>query len=190
MVKLRCRPLTLSLVLLWAAAALSQAGLPQTKPKAPAKAPAADPPVVDLKGFRAILDRHRGRPLVVSFWATWCEPCRDEYPLLNELARQYTPQGLVVLGISLDEDAEITLVRHFLARYKPVFPNYRIRPGNEEEFAKVVDPKWRGAIPATFFYSRDGRELAQLIGEHPRAEFERAIRAVLGTATPSGSPND
>lgn len=109
--------------------------------------------------------------------------------MLNELARQYTPQGLVVLGISLDEDAEITLVRHFLARYKPVFPNYRIRPGNAEEFANAVDPKWRGAIPATFFYSRDGRELGQLIGEHSRAEFERAIRAVLGTATPSGSPH-
>jgi thiol-disulfide isomerase/thioredoxin len=145
--------------------------------------------VVDLKGFRALLERNRGRPLVVTFWATWCEPCRDEYPMLNELVRQYLPQGLVVLGISLDEDAEITLVHHFLARNKPVFPNYRLGPGNPEEFANAVDPKWRGAIPATFFYSRDGRELAQLIGEHTRAEYERAIRVVLGAATPSGSPN-
>ncbi len=188
MAKLRRIPLTVPLVLLCTAAALCLAAPPQTKPKAPAKAPAADPAVIDLKGFRALIERHRGQPLVVSFWATWCEPCRDEYPMLNELARQYAPQGLVVLGISLDEDAEITLVRHFLARNKPVFSNYRKRPGNQEEFVNAVNPKWSGAIPATFFYSRDGRELTHLVGEHTRAEFERAIRAVLETVTQSGPP--
>ena len=174
-------------LLLCAAASLCLAAPPpQSKPKAPAQARVADPAVIDQQGFRALLERHRGKPLLVNFWATWCEPCREEYPRLNELARQYAPQGLVVLGISLDEDAEITLVRSFLARYTPVFPNYRKRPGNEEAFINSVDPKWSGAIPATFFYARDGRQLARLVGEHSRAEFERAIRAVLETGTKSG----
>ncbi len=175
-------------ILLCAAAALGLAAAPQSKPKAPAKAPVADPAVIDQQGFRELLERYRGKPVVVSFWATWCEPCREEYPMLNELARQYAPQGLVVLGISLDEDSEITLVRHFLARYKPVFPNYRKRPGSEEAFAHGVNPKWNGAIPATFFYSRDARQQTQLIGEHTRAEFERAFRAVLEAGAKSGLP--
>lgn len=175
-------------ILLCAAAALGLAASPQSKPKAPAKAPMADPAVIDQQGFRELLERHRGEPLVVTFWATWCEPCREGYPMLNELARQYAPQGLVVLGISLDEDSEITLVRHFLARYKPAFPNYRKRPGNEEAFAHAVNPKWNGAIPATFFYSRDARQQALLVGEHTRAEFERAIRAVLEAGAKNGSP--
>ncbi|MBI3670293.1 MAG: TlpA family protein disulfide reductase, partial [Acidobacteria bacterium] len=112
-------------------------------------------------------------------WATWCEPCREEYPLLNDLARKYAPQGLNVVGISLDDDGEITLVRHFLAQHHPVFPNYRKRPGNEEAFINSVNPKWSGAIPATFFYARDGRELGHLVGETPREDYEKAIRALL-----------
>jgi thiol-disulfide isomerase/thioredoxin len=116
---------------------------------------------------------------MVYFWATWCEPCREEYPMLVEVARQYAPKGLVVFGISLDEDAEVTLARRFLERNRPDFPNYRKRPGNEEAFINAVDPKWTGAIPATFFYSRAGREVGRLIGEHKREEFERAIQALL-----------
>ena len=106
------------LLLLCAAAALGYAAVPQQKPeaKSPAAAPPADPALIDRQGYRDLLARYRGKPLVVNFWATWCEPCRDEYPALNELARKYAPQGLVVIGISLDDDGEITLVRHFWPR--------------------------------------------------------------------------
>jgi thiol-disulfide isomerase/thioredoxin len=158
---------------------------PQSKPKAPAKAPAADPALIDQKGFRELLERYRGKPLLVNFWATWCQPCHTEYPMINELARQYAPRGLVVLGISFDEDAEINLVRHFLERNRPIFHNYRKRPGEEMAFARSVNPRWNGTIPATFFYSRDGRELAHFIGTRSRAEFEIAIREALETKTNS-----
>ena len=107
--------------------------------------------------------------------------------MVNDLARQYAPQGLVVLGISLDDDAEINLVRHFLERNKPVFPNFRKRPGNEEAFVHAVSPKWSGSIPATFFYARDGRQFSRFVGTHSREEFEKAIRALLDSA-PQSSP--
>ena len=74
-----------------------------------------DPEIITLDGYRRLLAAHRGKPLLVSFWATWCEPCRDEYPLINELVKQYAPQGLTAIGVSLDDDAEMHLVRHFLA---------------------------------------------------------------------------
>ena len=177
-----------SWILFCAAASHCLAAPPQSKTKSPAKTPAADPAVIDQQGFRELLKRYRGKPLLVNFWATWCQPCHEEYPMINELARQYAPQGLVVLGISFDEDAEITLVRHFLARHKPVFLNYRKRPGNEEAFLKAVHPKWSGTLPATFFFSRDGRERTHLTGPHSRAEFENAIRAVLETGAGTDSP--
>ena len=177
------------LLLLCAAAALGYAAAPQQKPEARSPAaPPADPSLIDRQGYRDLLARYRGKPLVVNFWATWCEPCRDEYPALNELARKYAPQGLVVVGISLDDDGEITLVRHFLAQNKPVFTNYRKRPGKEEEFINAVNPRWSGAIPATFFYARDGRELGHLIGEHSREEFETAIRALLDSTPKAAAP--
>jgi thiol-disulfide isomerase/thioredoxin len=139
----------------------------------------ADPQVIDPQGLAKILAKYRGKPLLVNFWATWCEPCRDEYPLLNELAKKYAPQGLQVVGISLDDDGEMILVRRFLARYKPVFPNFRKPPGKEKEFIGVVNQKWNGSIPASFFYARDGRQLGQIIGEGKRDIFEAAIHAVL-----------
>ncbi len=188
-----------SFALLLAAAAFSLAVLPprmaaqQPRAKAPAASPVADPRVIDRQDFRELLEKHRGKPLMVNFWATWCEPCRTEYPTVVELARQYAPRGLVVIGISLDEDSEIDLVRHFLAKNRPGFTNYRKRPGNEEAFINAVNPRWNGAIPATFFYARDSRERMHLIGEQSRKDFETAIRALFetegNTGTKSASPS-
>ena len=52
-----------------------------------ARAP-RDPQLIDAQGFQKLLQRYHGKPLLINFWATWCEPCRDEYPMLNELAKQ------------------------------------------------------------------------------------------------------
>src|SRR6202007_19007 len=112
-------------------AAFSAAGAPQ------AKAP-SDPKVIDAQGYQKIVQQHRGKPLLMTFWATWCEPCRDEYPMLNELAKQYGPKGLQVVGVSMDDDGDLILMRRFLARYKPVFTNYRKTAGAEAEFRQSV----------------------------------------------------
>src|SRR5438445_1521345 len=159
-----------AILVLLLAAAIGRPSLAQERPKSspaakpPSTKPIADPALIDQQGYQDILGKYRGKPLLVNFWATWCEPCREEYPMINDLARQYAPQGLIVVGISLDDDGEITLMRHFLARNKPVFPNYRKRPGSEEVFINAVNPKCNGAIPATFFYGRDGGEGGQLGG--------------------------
>lgn len=146
-----------------------------------------DPPLVDLAGYKAALAKYKGQPTLVNFWATWCEPCRYEYPMLVELARQYAPQGLVVIGVSFDDDADMNLVRHFLARNRPGFPNFREKPGgNEAAFVHGVDPAWNGSLPATLFYFRDGRRAGLFIGTRSRQVFEQAIRNLLATS-PSGS---
>ena len=143
--------------------------------------PPHDPEVIDAQGFQKVLEKYRGKSLVVTFWATWCEPCRDEYPLLNELAKQYLPRGLHVVGINLDDDGDIILMRRFLARYKPIFPNYRKRKGDEATFNQSVLPGWNGALPATFFYAADGRQVGHVLGEGNRATYEAAIQALLAS---------
>jgi thiol-disulfide isomerase/thioredoxin len=153
------------------------------------KAP-ADPEVIDGAGFQKILEQYHGKNVVVTFWATWCEPCRDEYPMLNELAKQYAPQGLHVVGINLDDDGDIILMRRFLARYKPIFPNYRKKKGDEESFNQSVLRGWNGALPATFFYAKDGRQIGHVLGEGTRATYETTIRALLASgAGTTAAPN-
>lgn len=144
-----------------------------------------DPGILEAQNYQKLIEKHRGKPVLVNFWATWCEPCRDEYPMANELARVYERQGLVVIGISLDEDIDINLVRRFIERYKPVFPNYRKKPGKDAEFFQYVDAQWRGTIPATFFYGRDGKLAARLMGSAPRLEFEKIIQPLLSAPPPA-----
>jgi thiol-disulfide isomerase/thioredoxin len=153
-------------------------------PKAPKTARPPDPKMIDLQGYQALLEQYHGKPLLVNFWATWCEPCRDEYPMLNELAKQYAPQGLKVVGVSLDDDGDLILMRRFLARYKPIFPNFRKKPGEEGEFRQfreAVLPGWTGSLPVTIFYGRDGRQAEHMLGERTRDKYEAVIRELLAS---------
>jgi len=143
----------------------------------------ADPQLIDAQGYLKLVQQYRGKPLLVTFWATWCEPCRDEYPMLNELAKQYASQGLKVVGVNLDDEGDLIMMRRFIARYKPVFPNYRKKPGEEGPFRDAVLPGWNGSLPASFFYAKDGRQVGQFIGERKREEYEGAIRSLLSAGS-------
>lgn len=152
---------------------------------APQAKRAGDPQVIDAAGYQKLVDGYRGQPLLVAFWAAWCEPCRDEYPMLNELAKQYSPQGLRVVGINLDDDGDLILTRRFLARYQPVFPNYRLKGGSGmSAFTQKVHPQWTGAIPASFLYAPDGRQVGQVLGASSREAYEAALRRVLSRSAP------
>jgi thiol-disulfide isomerase/thioredoxin len=158
----------------------------QTSPaKQPARAAVSattDLPLIDLSGYNKAREKYHGKPLLVTFWATWCEPCRDEFPTLVALAEQYKPQGLSVFGVSLDDNADMNLVRHFLAQFKPGFPNFRQNPQIDvDEFYRGVNPNWQGSMPETIFYGRDGRIAQHFTAEQTRATFEQAIHAILGT---------
>ncbi|MGA3177350.1 MAG: TlpA disulfide reductase family protein [Candidatus Acidiferrum sp.] len=138
-----------------------------------------DPELIDAQGYQKILQQYKGKPLLVNFWATWCEPCRDEYPMLNELAKQYAPKGLQVVGVNFDQDGDLILMRRFLARNKPIFPNYRKKKGEEEAFSEAVMPGYNGGLPATFFYARDGRQVGHVFGAGDHDTYDAAIRSLL-----------
>ena len=139
-----------------------------------------DPELIDAQGYVKLVQQYRGKQLLVTFWATWCEPCRHEYPMLNELAKQYAPQGLKVVGVNLDDDGDLILMRRFVARYKPIFPNYRKKPGAEEPFRQAVLSGWTGSLPISVFYGKDGRQAGNFVGERNREAYEGAIRSLLG----------
>src|SRR6202158_3465099 len=151
--------------------------------QAPKGTATRDPELIDAQGYQKLVEQYRGKPLLVNFWATWCEPCRHEYPTLNELAKQYAPQGLKLVGVSLDDDGDLILMRRFLARYKPIFPNYRKKAGGEELFRQAVLPGWSGALPASFWYAKDGQQIGHVFGEGTRDTYEAAIRTLLNSGS-------
>jgi thiol-disulfide isomerase/thioredoxin len=109
-------------------------------------APALKLPLVG--GGEQDLASYRGRPVLLSFWATWCEPCRAEMPVFERAQQQYRDQGLVVLGVNFQErDPEIVA---FLSEIGVTFPSLVDQTGE-------VSRQWRATgLPTTFLIDRQG----------------------------------
>ncbi|HKD49805.1 MAG TPA: TlpA disulfide reductase family protein [Candidatus Acidoferrum sp.] len=153
-------------------------------PQTPKKVAPRDPELIDAQAYQKLVQQYRGKPLLVNFWATWCEPCRDEYPMLNELAKLYAPKGLKVVGINMDQDGDLILMRRFIARYKPIFPNYRRNQTEPEEpFRLAVLPGWSGSLPISIFYGKDGQPVGSFVGEKNREAYEGAIHSLLNSGS-------
>ena len=145
---------------------------------------AADAPRVageiDAKGLARAIARENGKVVLVNFWATWCVPCREEFPDLVRLEKDYRDRGLSVLGVSTDFDKQLPAVEKFLAKNRPEFPNYHKKSGgDDQEFIEAVDAKWGGELPFSVVYGPDGKKARVLSGKQSYADFERAVRALL-----------
>ncbi|MGH7787845.1 MAG: TlpA disulfide reductase family protein [Candidatus Binatia bacterium] len=116
--------------------------------------------------------------VLVNVWATWCIPCREEFPDLMRLRRAYADQGLKVLFVSGDFSTERAAAAAFLTEQGVDFPTY-IKTGDDMQFINAVDPQWSGALPATFIYDRSGTRRHALLGKSSYAQFEEKVRDVL-----------
>jgi thiol-disulfide isomerase/thioredoxin len=148
------------------------------------KNPSEPPPprgVVNLDedGFQQLRARQRGRVLLVNFWATWCEPCREEFPDLVRLYNTYRSQGLSVLAISMDEPESVSAIEQFLKSQGASFGSYRQNFKDFEVLVNSINPQWGGGIPATFLFDREGRLVDSWQGATTFDEFERAVKPLL-----------
>jgi cytochrome c biogenesis protein CcmG, thiol:disulfide interchange protein DsbE len=172
-------------VVLPAGAALLDLGRPATRleprtppPSAPTAARAYPPgtpapplALPGLDGGRVDLAALRGRPVVVNFWATWCEPCVREFPLLRAAAGAHRPDRLAVVGVlSGDRPAA---ARAFVRRQQATWP-VALDPSSATAAA------W-GAVglPHTFFLRPDGTLASHQLGELTQASLDRQLAGIL-----------
>src|SRR5262249_55570864 len=80
--------------------------------------------VVKNKEFLKALEAHRGKVVLVDFWATWCAPCKAKFPKVVHLHEQYRDKGLVCVSVSLDEPGKESRALEFLQEQHAAFPNY------------------------------------------------------------------
>ncbi len=143
--------------------------------------PSAAVRVITANELAALLKRDGSRPLLVNLWATWCDPCREEFPDLVKIDSDFRAQGLETIAISLDDLTELkTGVPSFLRQMKARMPIYLLNVADPEPSIKLVDPQWSGALPGTVLYNGKGEIVFKHFGRFNTTELRTAIETLVG----------
>jgi thiol-disulfide isomerase/thioredoxin len=135
----------------------------------------------DLEGKDTSLGDYNGKVVLVNFWATWCDPCREEIPWLIDMQRKYADKGFTVLGIAMDEEGKKVVApyvsnEHFDVNSQKLTMNYPIVIGNDD-----IAEKFGGLLgyPTSVLISRDGKQVKRITGIISEAEMSQAIESLL-----------
>jgi thiol-disulfide isomerase/thioredoxin len=124
----------------------------------------------------------KGRVVLVNFWATWCEPCREEMPALTAAAKGFSSKDLAVALVSTDSLKKTADVQKFLAQTKVPFVCWQAKSSDPQRFIEAVDKTWNGAVPYTLLYDRKGELAARLLGPQTERSFTEAVRKALAAS--------
>ena len=133
--------------------------------------PAPDFTRPDANGAAVQLSHYRGKVVLLDFWATWCHGCKTEIPWYQEFSRKYGKDGLVVIGVSMD-DGGWNVVKPFLKEKQMTYP---VVIGNDA-LGKLYG---LSEMPLTLLIDRSGRIALSHAGVVDRDAFERALRDLL-----------
>lgn len=124
------------------------------------------------------LSAYKGKVVYVDFWASWCGPCRQSFPWMNELHEQKAEQGLVVIGVNVDQ--ERALADAFINELNPAFPIVFDASGTLATAYQVT------AMPSAFIIGRDGKVRFKHLGFHKekRSQYEQEIQQLLNESAP------
>ncbi len=137
-------------------------------------------------------DGENAKPLLINFWATWCDPCREEFPELVKIDADYKGK-IDFITISLDDSDEINReVPKFLVNMKANMPAYLLKTDNEEAAIASVTKDWQGGLPFTVLfngkgeiaYIRQGKVKSEIVrGEIDKILLIEAAKQGLNTKT-------
>jgi cytochrome c biogenesis protein CcmG/thiol:disulfide interchange protein DsbE len=133
--------------------------------------PAPEFALSDLNGNPIRLADLRGRPVIVNFWASWCGPCVEEFPLLQRALEQHEADGLAVIGIVVQDRSEAA--RAFMARMGAAWPA-AMDPDDS-----VAGSYGLYAPPESFFIDRHGVIASRQVGQLSQADLSRQLSAIL-----------
>jgi thiol-disulfide isomerase/thioredoxin len=137
--------------------------------------------LVPLDGdeYSRMLKAHRGKVVLVDFWATWCEPCREELPRLVSLSKKLDSSKFQLITISADEPEQEAGAAAILDKEGVAMPRYVKHVEDDQVFIDAIDKQWSGALPALFLYDASGKLAARFIGDSDPGEVEAAVRRAL-----------
>jgi thiol-disulfide isomerase/thioredoxin len=139
--------------------------------------------LVKPEQYRArVVASKKGRAVLVNFWATWCEPCREEMPALVAAAKGFPSKDVAVTLVSTDTLKKTPEVAKFLASHRIPFVCWQAKSPDPQAFIEAVDKTWNGAVPYTLLYDRKGELAARLLGPQTERSFTEAVRKALAAS--------
>jgi thiol-disulfide isomerase/thioredoxin len=119
--------------------------------------------------------------VVVNFWASWCLPCREEFPEFIRYSREADPDDVQVKFVTIDFEEDLPHAAQFLKEHGVGGTTF-VKNGREGPFINEINPSWSGAIPATAVYDRDGNRLAFWEGMVTYDQLARRIDAARASS--------
>jgi cytochrome c biogenesis protein CcmG/thiol:disulfide interchange protein DsbE len=133
--------------------------------------------VIDEAAFAKVLEAHRGKVVLVDFWATWCEPCMELFPHTVQLHKRFANRGLVVISVSLDDpDENRQTAIDFLSRQGAAFEHFISRYGAGTRSVEAF--KLDGPLPQMKLYDGQGRVHQSFGGQSGEVDPQQLDRAV------------
>jgi thiol-disulfide isomerase/thioredoxin len=126
----------------------------------------------DVDGKVVSSEQFKGKVVVVDFWATWCGPCREEIPGYIELQKKYAADGVVFIGMSIDQQGP-EVVKQFIEKFGVTYQIVMAEDSTLDAFGGAE------AIPTTLIVDRAGTVRDRKVGAEPTADFEKRLLAVL-----------
>ena len=134
--------------------------------------------LLNLKGEKVDSADFQGKVILLNFWATWCSPCRQEIPSLNDLYHQYKEEGLAVIGISLDRGGAEE-IQKFVEKFRVDYINAMGDEAVVKAFSSIPGIGPIQGIPVTFIIDRKGQICRRFVGLTEKRVLEEAIKQVL-----------
>lgn len=136
-----------------------------------------EPKLIDAKAsdIRHALNESGAKVIMLNIWATWCDPCREEFPDMMKLYRMYKKEGFDLILVSTDFESSKTEAIDFLVEQGVDFVSFR-KNQTDQVFIESIHSEWNGAIPATIIYNEKREVVDFWVGKVDYEEFENSIR--------------
>ncbi len=134
---------------------------------------------IDDAELKNKIENRNGNILFINVWATWCEPCVEEFPDIVKIANEYKNKGVDFLSLSADFESKIdSSVVPFLISQKVDFPVYVMRERKSEKIIDMINKDWSGALPATIIYDKNSNQKLFVKGAHNYNYFKNKIDSI------------
>jgi thiol-disulfide isomerase/thioredoxin len=134
---------------------------------------------ISVKDLNGIIKNRNNKYLLLNVWATWCIPCREEFPALKKINQKYKDE-VELVGISVDFPDEVeSKIKPFLSSLNIEFTNYVSAEKDVEKFISNLNPDWDGTVPATFLFDLKGNQVKYFTGGKSFEAFENVVTDLI-----------